>query len=291
MKWRWWWLSHPHCSCSLFFSSPSLSGTTFPFLRYNFGDNVKGKVVCYLSHEKVFPMLAWNNRIMRGEWSSVLLYTVSVNGRACSGSEVAMWPKKLLLERRAGAGEIQPVTGVRRCRKEDVRTGEMLWTRIVWYLGLPCWAPQVHRGAQHGQHWEGRELCAPINHGVNTCWVCLAQSSPLTACSGVSSLWHHHFSWISALYCFHLFPFVFADSQFIKEIWQIQSGPMQTDLCSLTRSERWCRLHLLCVPKLKLCDIVLSAPVKNWHLQIFPAEVRLSYIRLPYIRQETKLSQ
>lgn len=114
MKWRWWWLSHPHCSCSLFFSSPSLSGTTFPFLRYNFGDNVKGKVVCYLSHEKVFPMLAWNNnRIMRGEWSSVLLYTVSVNGRACSGSEVAMWPKKLLLERRAGAGEIQPVAGRR----------------------------------------------------------------------------------------------------------------------------------------------------------------------------------
>lgn len=128
-------------------------------------------------------MVAWKSRIMRGEWSRALLYTVSVNGRACSESEVSSVTQK------AAPGEESWGRRDPTCyRSEDVRTGEMLWTRIVWYLGLPCWTPQVYRGAQHGQHWEGRELCAPINHGVNTCWVGLAQSSPLTACSGVFSV-------------------------------------------------------------------------------------------------------
>lgn len=95
---------------------------------------------------------------------------------------------------------------------------------------------------------------------------------PLTAYSGVCSLWHHYFSW--ALFIFHLLPFVLADYQFMKEIRPIQHDPTQTDLCSVIRSERWCQLHLLCVPK--PCDITLSAPVTNSHLQAFPAEICLS---------------
>lgn len=63
---------------------------------------------------------------------------------------------------RAVTGEIQPVPGGRRCRKEHVRTEEMLKIIFVWFLGLPFEPPQVPwavaRGAQHRHHWEGRRI-------------------------------------------------------------------------------------------------------------------------------------
>lgn len=67
---------------------------------------------------------------MRGERSRALLYIVRVNGRACSGSELSNMTQKAALgdwrgEIKTVTGEIQTVTGVRRCRKEEMRTEEM----------------------------------------------------------------------------------------------------------------------------------------------------------------------
>lgn len=58
---------------------------------------------------------------------------------------------------RAVTGEIQPVPGGRRCRKEHVRTEEMLKIIFVWYLGLPFEPPQVPWAVEHSTGTIGKE--------------------------------------------------------------------------------------------------------------------------------------
>lgn len=134
VEWRWWQallVSRPRCwwGCSSFFSSPSVSGTTFPFLKYNFGGTMwREKWFVTWAMRGYFPWLherteteSWGESEARSlhcqhRWESLLwIRTDQCDPKSCC------WR----LERRAVTGDGQSGSGMRRCRKEDVRTEEM----------------------------------------------------------------------------------------------------------------------------------------------------------------------
>lgn len=149
------------------------------------------------------------------------------------------------------------------------------WAALLSPLRCTVPWPGMHSTHSFGKE---RELCAPGENGVNTCWVWVDQWSPphclLRCLLSVTSLLLRSLSlalFSSVSFCF-----------WRLSVYEGNEGKCNMIQCRLTcapsSDQSWGHPHLLCVPKLELWDINLSALVKNLPLQIFPAEVRLSGI-------------
>lgn len=92
VEWRWWQallVSRPRCwwGCSSFFSSPSVSGTTFPFLKYNFGGTMwRESGLLPEPWEAISHGCMKEQKQNHEERAKRVLYIVSIDGRACSES-------------------------------------------------------------------------------------------------------------------------------------------------------------------------------------------------------------